>query len=178
MNKIYLKGKNAIGKYVIVDNEDFYWLNKFNWYLNKNLHYPFNEYARRNRLNKNNSDQILMHRVILEKYKIKIENKLIDHINNNSLDNRKSNLRIATKSQNKAHGQIYKNNSTGYRGVYYEENFRPNKKWRVRISVNGKDKHVGRYKTKEEAALAYNEVAIQYFGKFAYINQSLHILTR
>ena len=108
-----------------------------------------------------------MHRVILErKLKSSIPKGLYaDHINRDKLDNRRSNLRLATRSENGANcGK--KIGMHGLRGVAQHR-----KKWRAQIQKDTKKILIGLYKTKEEAALAYNIKAKELFGKFAYQNK-------
>lgn len=92
--------------------------------------------------------------------------KQIDHINRNKNDNRIENLRAATDAENKRnHGMKYNNNS-GYKGVR-----KSGKNWAAQIrGRDGKHCWLGTFKTKEEAALKYNEAAIKFHGEFAYMN--------
>jgi hypothetical protein len=90
----------------------------------------------------------------------------IDHINGNGLDNRKENLRVATRKENQQNRHITWGNST-YKGVYWEKQ---KNKWRARIFVSGKCVHLGFFLTEKEAAVAYNQGAIKYFGSFACLN--------
>jgi len=95
----------------------------------------------------------------------------LDHINNIRDDNRINNLREASRNQNQWNKKKQKNKSSSkYKGVHY---FKGRKRWRARIQVNGKSKHLGYYFTEEEAALSYNEAAIKYFGKYAELNEML-----
>ena len=81
------------GKFALVDDEDFEWLNQWKWYAN---HLGYTWYVVRSVRYDNEVKAILMHRSILN---AKIGEE-IDHINHNGLDNRKKNLRICTRSQN------------------------------------------------------------------------------
>jgi len=90
----------------------------------------------------------------------------IDHINRNVLDNRRSNLRYATKAQNKYNNGMLRTNTSGYRGV---DAFKG--RWRAQIMVNWKKKYLVVYSTKEEAAKAYNCAALNLHGKFAFLNK-------
>jgi hypothetical protein len=91
---------------------------------------------------------------------------IVDHINHDRLDNRRSNLRICTHSQNCANGEgLRSHNSAGYKGVYAVRD-----KWRAQIRVNGRCHHLGYFVTKREAAIAYNEAAVRLFGPFASLN--------
>ena len=90
-----------------------------------------------------------------------------DHIDRNPLNNRKSNLRPSNPSQNAMNVGVTRRNKSGYKGVYYGQGC-----WNVSICVDRKIIHSCGYKTSEEAALKYNELAKQYHGEFAYINQT------
>lgn len=94
-------------------------------------------------------------------------NEQVDHINGDGLDNRKSNLRICNGSQNRCNKGKPKNNTSGYKGVTWHT---PNKKWVAQIAVNGKHSYIGSFKTKEEAAKAYNKKAKELHGEFARLN--------
>ncbi|MGB8225740.1 MAG: AP2 domain-containing protein, partial [Sedimentisphaerales bacterium] len=82
------------------------------------------------------------------------------------LDNRKSNLRLATRSQNNCNRKQKKGTSK-YRGVCYNKR---TKKWRAAISFNGMYKHLGFFDSEEEAGRAYDEAAKIYHGEFASLN--------
>lgn len=76
---------------------------------------------------------------------------IIDHINRNKLDNRKCNLRIATKEVNGINRGLQSNNTTGYKGVYFDKRRRV---WKAWVKVSGKLITLGSYPTKEEAIAA------------------------
>ncbi|WP_446027824.1 HNH endonuclease [Lelliottia amnigena] len=90
----------------------------------------------------------------------------IDHINGDKGDNRISNLRLCTPTQNRQNKSKYKNNKSGFKGVYYESAQRVKKPWRARIVVNKKAISLGNFLTKLEASQAYQEAAKKYFGEF------------
>lgn len=97
----------------------------------------------------------------------------IDHINGNKTDNQIKNLRKATTNQNNANAKkrliINKNKcSSVFKGVYWDKR---RKKWHTQLSFKGKTKHIGYFKEEKEAAKAYNEAAIKYFGEFAKLNE-------
>lgn len=108
-----------------------------------------------------------LHRVIYERMSgLKLtRTNLIDHIDNNSLNNRRENLRLATSSQNVANSKINKNNTTGLKGVSPV----PNRKalWIARIRVRGESIYLGSFSSPEAAHKAYKEAAVRYFGQFA-----------
>ncbi|QGZ66307.1 HNH endonuclease [Paraburkholderia acidisoli] len=138
------------GLTAIVDDEDFDTLRGFNWFVSSW------GYAVRNAGGK----QIRMHRQIMG-----VENNrqiLIDHINMDRLDNRRSNLRSCTQSQNLSNRPSPKN-STGFKGVT-----KRNKKWTPRIFYKGRMRHLGCYTTPEEAHEVYCLWADLIQGEFAH----------
>jgi hypothetical protein len=145
------------GEICFVDDEDFQKLNQFKWYLNSK------RYACRHE----NGKTILMHREIMGN-PIGYE---IDHINGNGLKNTKDNLRICTHAQNLKNIKQHIDNTSGYKGVYYQKCGKRKKRWYAQIQVNGKTKLVGYYLTPEEAALAYNNCANIYYGEYAKLNE-------
>jgi len=91
------------------------------------------------------------------------KNMVVDHINGNRLDNRRSNLRYCTRKQN--------NRNVGKKGVgKFKGATLQNGRWRARIMVNGKAIHLGYFDTDCSAAGAYDRAAVKYFGKFARLN--------
>ena len=91
--------------------------------------------------------------------------KFIDHINGDPDDNRISNLRECTTSQNAANS---KSNKLGLKGAYFYRGKKSGKKrWRAKILVNGKRHELGAFTTEQEAHSAYRKAAIAFFGEFA-----------
>lgn len=95
--------------------------------------------------------------------------KVVDHINGNGLDNRKENLRICTHRENLYNHKPHKNSKNLHKGVVFYKNKR--KPYYSFIHVNGKTRYLGCYINAEEAALAYNQAAIKYFGNYAKLNE-------
>jgi hypothetical protein len=135
----------------IVDVADFTWLSQWNWYAFWN---PSTKsfYAMRA------GGRVRMHRMILE-CSPKQDG---DHINGNTLDNRRENLRKCSRTQNAQNRGKQVNNTSGYKGVHWSVTG-----WRSRIWVNGKCVHVGMFATSEQAAHAYDAAAKVYHGRFA-----------
>jgi hypothetical protein len=160
----------------IVDVEDFEKLNQYDWH---GLVTKRNVYAYR--AVSNRSYIIRMHREIMLGTNSKSENRktklnwgprnntlVVDHINNNSLDNRKANLRIATRWQNRYNSRPWAGNVTSkYKGVCWEKE---TKKWRSLLTHNGKRESLGRFENEIDAAKAYDEAAKKYHGKYAWLN--------
>lgn len=91
----------------------------------------------------------------------------IDHIDHNGLNNTRENLRLATNTQNLQCSRIYKNNSTGYRGVSWAPHMN---RFVSKIRVNKKLLHLGYFDNTIDAAKAYNKAAKEHFGEFASLN--------
>jgi hypothetical protein len=91
----------------------------------------------------------------------------IDHINGNKSDNRVSNLREASRSQNQHNQPMYKNNSTGYKGVSF---CKTTGKWKATIGKSTNRFYLGVFNSPQEAAHAYNKAAIELHGEFAVLN--------
>lgn len=90
----------------------------------------------------------------------------IDHKNRKRADNRWSNLRLATPSQNRANFPIRKDNTSGRKGVSWMANV---KKWRARTYVDGKEKHLGLFDNRDEAYAVYAKAVRREHGAFAYV---------
>lgn len=165
MKKIALsrQGKNKDKYFTLVDDEDYEWLSQWRWYYsNKN---KYTGYAVRGVWNKElkRNKRIWIHREILKPP----EGLYCDHINGNGLDNRKKNLRTCTSAENQKNRSMSENNTSGFKGVAWHK---PSKKWLVSATFNGKRRHLGRYKSKMEAAKVYDEFAKKYHGEFAKFN--------
>ncbi len=92
----------------------------------------------------------------------------IDHIDGNKLNNHISNLRAANQSENIANSKSRKNSTSKYKGV---SKTKSGSNWIARIAKDGKQIWLGSFLNEKEAAKAYNEAAIKYFGEFAYLNK-------
>lgn len=110
-----------------------------------------------------------MHRLILQRVLDRplIDDELVDHVDHNGLNNRRENLRLATRAQNSANQGIRSNNTSGMKGVSKDKR---SGKWYAYITANRKLMHLGTFHSKTEAAIAYNTAALQHFGEYAYLN--------
>jgi hypothetical protein len=147
------------GQVALVDDADFDWLNQWRWYA---VWERKTYYAARMEQVDGKRRVIKMHRALLGVTNPKIK---IDHKNNCGLDNQRHNLRKATHAQNLRNSTRYKNNASGFRGVYeHKRNLKNN--WQA--SIQGK--HIGYFATAIEAARAYDTSARRIFGEFAALN--------
>ncbi|CAB4240509.1 putative NHN endonuclease [uncultured Caudovirales phage] len=118
-------------------------------------------------INVNKRETIKLHRVAWFLYHGVWPKDEIDHINNIRDDNRIVNLREATHAENLSNQKPRVDGSSKYKGVSWDKQ---NCKWRASVMVDYKQINLGRYHKEEEAALAYNKAALEYFGEFAKIN--------
>lgn len=107
-----------------------------------------------------------LHRVILERIvgRVLASNEFCDHINGNSLDNRRDNLRLANPSQSAKNRGLKSDNTSGYKGVSWNTEKR---KWYSQIKVDGHIISLGYFNNIEDAYEAYCKAAVQYHGEFA-----------
>jgi hypothetical protein len=86
----------------------------------------------------------------------------VDHKDGDGLNNRRSNLRKATKSQNQHNRKVNKASSSGCKGVFPNGN-----KWEAGIGINGRRKYLGLFSSIAEAAIAYDAAAEKHYGGFS-----------
>jgi hypothetical protein len=148
--------------YATVFAIDYTWLMDFWWYAAKR---DGVFYAATSQVGKHCKDTkiIFMHKMISKQYGMKV----CDHQNHDGTDNRRSNLRPATGSQNIANGRRRSNNTSGYIGVSL---FRQTGQWSSYLTVNYKRIHLGYFDQPEKAARVRDLEAKRYFGKFAMLN--------
>jgi hypothetical protein len=142
----------------LVDDDDFDYINQWGWYakFQKGTH---SFYAARNEKLGDKQVTVRMHRVIMQTE----PGFVVDHINHNTLDNRKANLRNVTEKQNLMNKVMYKNNTTGVRDV-----LRHGSGYRARIGVDGKRINGKTRKTVEEAKEDRLYLESKFFGEYNY----------
>lgn len=111
--------------------------------------------------------RLRMHRIVMGRVlgRALLESELVDHKDNNGLNNCRSNLRLATNAQNGCNRGLQRNNTSGYKGVQKCKD-----KWKASIKVNKQVIYLGRFSDKHDAARAYNDAALKYHGEFACLN--------
>lgn len=137
----------------LVDDDDFGYLNRFNWTAVKHRQ---TFYAIRNEYGAKDQKGHRIHRVIMGITNSKI---LIDHIDGNGLNNQKSNIRICTPPQNR-------HNSVGWGLSKYPGVTKRGNRWIARIRPTGNHFHLGSFATEQEAAEAYQKKAKELYGEF------------
>ena len=148
------------GQVALVDDEDYAALYKFKWFAwweKKTRSF----YALRTAGVGESPSSIRMHRQLLDAP----EGIQVDHYNHNTLDNRRENLRLATSQQNTRNSKQRSDNASGYKGVDWHK--QPSK-WRASITVDGKQRTIGHFTTKELARDAYVAAAKSLHGDFYY----------
>ena len=150
------------GYEAIVDDADYEWLSRFSWCMHKNSKHSYA--IRAGIQTKAGRRHIFMHREIVNCPR----GLIVDHINHNSLDNRKANLRICNKASNEANKKKRTSlTSSKYKGV----------KWRKKqccwlsvIQHHYETYSLGQYDDEIDAARSYDIAALEYFGEFACLN--------
>lgn len=143
---------------VLIDDADFDWLMPLTWYYN----------ARDNSVSTViQGGTIYLGRLIGDKLGFDSELE-VDHKNTNGLDNRRENLRPATRSENAANRNIQSNNTSGYKGVRWNPR---TQKWAARTKHKGQEIYLGQFATDRLVALAYNSAVRHLFGDFARVNE-------
>jgi len=150
------------GVWTILDRQDYYRFGHFKWVVIGN---DGKFYAVRNvKVGQIKTETMRLHREIMNAPK----GLLVDHRNSDSLDNRRSNLRLATHSQNQFNKRKTKTNTTSrYLGVTFDKS---RGQWAAKIKHSNKRIWLGRFDSEIEAAKAYDEAAKKYHGEFARLN--------
>lgn len=151
------------GLKALVDDEDFQKVNAFKWCASKCCNMW---YAMRGETRNGKRRTIYMHRFIMNA----LPNTEIDHRDNNTMNNQKSNLRFCTRSQNLMNARIRSDNVSGYKGVIW---IKRSRKWMAYMRRNGHMKYIGLFNSAADAARAYDSQAIDFNEIFAKTNRQL-----
>lgn len=166
MRKIELSGAKAAGRVALIDDEDYHLVRQYRWYVHvdeRRPGRPHGPYARTT-INATTSGRPhwspLMHNLIMGCLGL-------DHANRNGLDNRRSNLRPATASQNTCNQPSRTGSSSQFKGVFW---IKPQRVWGATITINRERRKLGRFSSEIQAALAYDAAARALHGEFALLN--------
>ncbi len=146
------------GKVAFVDDVDFVILSAHRWHAMRGRKGNF--YAARDDFTGGVRQHIYMHRVILDAP----SDLQVDHANGDGLDNRRGNLRTASRAQNQQNQGRRTDNSSGFKGVCWHSK---RGKWYARIGCNGVTRSLGLFDSPEEAHAAYCRAAVATHGQFA-----------
>lgn len=167
--EIRIVSKNKKEFTILIDAEDFEKVSGYNWRVhiwNKRIGYATASLKR----DKNGKRKyLIMHRLIMGAP----SNKFVDHINGNTLDNRKCNLRIATPLENSRNRlRLLENKTVMFKGVSLVNKLRDQTKnvYKTCIKYEGKNITIGTFDNAIDAAIAYDNAAIKYFKEFAALN--------
>ncbi len=145
-----MKIKRGVPEHVLVDPRDHTKLAHFNWHHSHNGYY--HAYI--------GGKKVRLHRFIMGAQ----QGQIVDHINGNRLDNRRCNLRFATKSQNAMNTGLRADNKSGFKGVSWDKK---KELWTARIRVGSQYKFLGYFTDPADGGSAYMRAATRYFGDFA-----------
>lgn len=147
----------TMGYEAIIDAADAHLVDGVCWQANKSRNVV---YAARHKRCGGKRSFITMHRVIISAP----ANVAVDHINGDGLDNRRSNLRLVSNTENMWNMRRPSSNTSGFKGVTWNNNI---KKWRARIKVYGEYRYLGSFADPKEAHAAYCKAAALHFGEYA-----------
>jgi hypothetical protein len=144
------------GYTAVIDAADVSLVSGYNWQASVDGN---TVYARRGDYSGQRLRTLRMHRVILAA----ADDLQVDHRNGDGLDNRRANLRTATKAQNMHNRRPNNNSTSAYKGVGF---YKTSGKYRARIMVNGKQRTLGLFATPEAAHAAYCNASAELHGKY------------
>jgi predicted nucleic acid-binding Zn ribbon protein len=157
VKEIPLYGKVAAGRVALVDDEDYGLVMQYRWWVKQDA--PGRAYA------VTLTNDTLGARRSIKMHKLITGWPETDHEDRNGLNNQRSNLRPATRSQNLMNRAVLAKNATGFKGVRREAHG-----WRATIKANGVRRHLGYFPAPELAARAYDAAAVEMHGEFARLN--------
>lgn len=148
-------GYTSKGEEFYFDLEDYQKIKKWSWCISSNGYVITTDSEHK---------RVYMHRTIMNCNK----DKIVDHINHNTIDNRKSNLRICTYSNNNMNKGLRQENTSGVSGVSWDK---VSKKWRPQIMVDEKSIYLGTYSDFDEAVKVRKEAEEKYFGEYRFLGE-------
>ena len=147
----------TFGKFAIIDAADYDRVKDFKWCT---VQKDSTFYAKTLRTN---GSHLSLHRLITNAPK----HLVVDHINHNGLDNRKTNLRLCTPAQNQQNARPRTGGTSRHKGVHWDKR---RKKYIVQVGHRSKRYNLGGFENEDDAGRAYDKKAKELFGEFAYLN--------
>jgi hypothetical protein len=144
------------GYEAIIDVADVSLVDCYNW---RSLLTGATVYAFRSDYSGNKKRSVSVHRTIMGEPDV----LHVDHRDGDGLNNRRDNLRLATRSQNMHNRRVNRNSKSGFKGVFWHK---AGKKWMAQIKINGEPIYLGLFASPEEAHAAYRRASEQYHGEF------------
>lgn len=138
------------GQSTLVDDADYAWLTQWRWRLNSKG-YVVRSYTQNGAV-----VVVNMHRLIMQPP----PRLVVDHIDHDKLNNTRANLRLLTQQQNLMNRRMFRNNTTGFKGVTYRDG-----KWHASLEKDGVGIHLGYHADLKTAALVYDHAAVLLFGE-------------
>lgn len=152
----------SLGLVALVDEEDYAWASQWKWHASKGRRGSY--YARRNRpRGERAAGGISLHREIAKP----LPGQDVDHIDGDTLNNTRANLRCCTHQQNCWNSRRSCRNISGYKGVSWSER---DQHWRVLLRINGRNTWIGAYDSAEAGAAAYDAAVRRHRGAFGLTN--------
>lgn len=156
------------GYYCLIDEGDLERVSAYNWFVIVSRNHV---YASTNMWANGKRRTVKLHRWLMgctwE------DTKLVDHIDGDTLNNTKSNLRIVSKQQNNTNSKVRKDSRSGFKGVFVT---RREDRWEARIRINGRQVYLGTFDSPQLAALCYDENATHLWGEHAKTNKMLGLI--
>lgn len=154
------------GKHAIVDDEDYEAVARYRWFAFQNSDSD-RFYAARGNRGGRKPHQLFMHREILGAK----TGQQVDHVNSDTLDNRRANIRLCSGSQNICNARKMRGTSSRFKGVCFDGR---NGKWIAQVGTRTERQYLGLFVDEISAARAYDEAARRLFGAFARCNFPTH----
>lgn len=149
MKKLQISKRTRNDVFAFIDDDEFDRVSQYSWSLMKGKSGIF--YAK----SQINGKFTYLHRFIINAPK----GVIVDRVNRNGLDNRKSNLRLSNLQQNAFNSKIFSHNTSGYKGVYWDKD---RNKWCAQIMVNQKTIHLGRTINLQDAVFLRKQAEAMY----------------
>lgn len=153
----------TLGYVTVVDDEDAD-LEAISWSAHVKQHLVYASHSSYPNGANGKKVTLYLHRLIVERVAgcVLPSSQWIDHEDGDPLNNRRSNLRLATRSQNQANAKMYKNNKSGFKGVIKEGDH-----FRAKIVKDNRKYNLGKFDTVIDAHEAYKAAALELYGEFA-----------